>query len=256
VRFALAGMALAHYVAHGIWPVQLLPIYPQWKIDPASPWPYPVWLAVLVAAVWAWRCRRGWGRHALLAGGFFLLFLAPFLGFVTVSYLGFTWIMDHLLYLSLIPLAGSFAALLQLVEDRLSLAWRPMVLGITTIVTVLLAFEAHAYTMVYTDQASLWSYTLEHDPDSWLAHYNLGNEYFLSGHYAEAITHYQRALALHPGYIIAHNNLGLAYAQTGRLPEAKAEFEAALRLAPENESARHNLAQAQALLDAAGSKRP
>ncbi len=56
-----------------------------------------------------WRSWRGFGRAArhsagtpLLGLGFFLLMIAPFCGLATQSYMYFTWVMDHFLYLAMI----------------------------------------------------------------------------------------------------------------------------------------------------------
>jgi tetratricopeptide (TPR) repeat protein len=253
-RLALAALALAHYLAHCFWPVLPLPIYPQWKVDPSAPLQFLPWLVLLASALVFWRFRAGWGRHALLGCGFSFLFLVPFIGFVGTTYHNFTWVMDHFLYVPVIGLIGLFVAALQVAEQALPIAAKPLITGAVTIVVVLLAFEAHAYAQIYTDEGSLWSYTLEYDPNSWIAHYNMGNAFFIAGQFTKAIPHYQRALELHDNYLMAHNNLGLAYAQTGHLPEAKLQFEAALQISPNNMSARHNLAQAEALLAAPPAK--
>ncbi len=253
MRFTLAGQSLAHYVAHVFWPAGLLPIYPQWKVEPSLLAGLP-WLVLAAAALVFWRYRAGWGRHALLGVGFFVLFLAPFLGFVGTTFMNFSWIMDHFLYVPFIGLIGLFVAALQAAEDAISLTARPAVTGFVTLVAVLLAIESHAYAQVYADEASLWGYTLGEYPDSWLAHYNVGNSFFLAGDFPHAIPHYERALELRPSYLMAHNNLGLAYAQTGRLPEAKAQFQAALQINPNDPSAQHNLAHAEALLNAPAAK--
>ncbi len=247
-RIALAGEALTHFLAHYFWPVSLLPIYPLWKVGASSPLAFLPWLGVLSTAFCCWRYRSGWGRHALLGGGFFVLFVAPFLGFHSASYMNFTWIMDHFLYLAMIGPIGLSVAALQLMES-VATAAKPAVTGIVTVVVTLLAFEAHAYASVYTDETSLWSFTLKSYPNSWLAHYDLANAYFISGDFSKAIWEYEAALRYRPDYVMALNNLGLAYAQTGRLAEAKAQFEAALRLMPGFVSAQHNLEHANALLN-------
>jgi tetratricopeptide (TPR) repeat protein len=250
MRLVLAGQSLAHYFAHVFWPVGLLPIYPLWKVDPLAPLAWLPWVVLGVAAVVCWINRAGWGRHALLGGGFFVLFLAPFIGFVGASYMNFSWIMDHFLYVPILGLIALFVAALQMVEDLIPMAARPAITGFVTVVAALLAIESHAYAQVFTDEASLWSYTLKRYPDSWLAHYNLGNTFFLDRQFPEAIAHYEQALKIRPDYVMAHNNLGLAYAQTGRLPEAKAQFEAAVQLMPNFAGARRNLDRANALLNA------
>jgi hypothetical protein len=253
-RLILAGQLLLAYCAHFVWPVDLLPVYPQWTLRPASLLSYLPWLApVGVFVLLAFKIKT-WGRHAMLGLGTFILLLAPFLGFVTAPYMMFTWLIDHVLYIPIIGLVGLVAATVGAAQDRAPASGRIFVTGATTLIAALLAFEAHAYGMVYTDEASLWTYTLVYNPDSWLAHYNLANELFLAGNYPQAIAHYEAALRTKPDYVVAHNNLGLAYAQTGRLPEAKTQFEAALQLMPTYAGAQRNLAHVEALLNATPAK--
>ena len=66
-----------------------------------------------------------------------------------------------------------------------------------------------------------------------------------SGRTAEAIPHYQAALAAKPGLVVATLNLAEAYASLGRLQDALATAEAGL-----------NEATARGRTDAAGQIRP
>jgi len=49
----------------------------------------------------------------------------------------------------------------------------------------------------------------------------------LQGNYPDAISEYQRALALHPEFDLAHNNLALAFEALGQHEEAREQFAAA-----------------------------
>jgi tetratricopeptide (TPR) repeat protein len=247
MRLALAGQTLGAYFTHCFWPVHLLPIYPLWTVDPTAPLEFLPWLILGVALFWLWRRRATWGRHALLGLGFFGLMLAPFLGFFSVSFMTSTWIMDHFLYIPLIGLIGLAIAALGAVEQKLAAA-RPALTGIVTIVVVLLAFEANAYAVAYSDEVTLWSYTLESYPNSWLAHDNIADTLLAEHKIPEAIAEYQRTLELYPDFASARNDLGIALAQVGRYAEARDQFAAAVRLDPNSTSARNNLARAEALL--------
>jgi tetratricopeptide (TPR) repeat protein len=63
----------------------------------------------------------------------------------------------------------------------------------------------------------------------------------------EAVTHYERALALPdpPNPADLHNDAGIVLARLGRFPAAIAHFEAALRLRPDFAAAAANLARAK-----------
>jgi tetratricopeptide (TPR) repeat protein len=65
------------------------------------------------------------------------------------------------------------------------------------------------------------------------AHNNLGLALVAQGRIGAAITHYERALTLNPGYVDAHNNLGIAFVAHGRIDDAVAHYERALALKPD-----------------------
>ncbi len=265
-RLALAGLAIAFYFSKCVLPIGLLPIYPRWIIDPPSPAQFLPWPILIVAISWCWNNRATWGRHALLGLGFFLINLAPFVGFTPAAYMSFTWVMDHVLYIPLIGLIGLAVAACGQIDERLPESFRPFGIGAIAIVLTLAAVESHDYAGIFINQEKLWTYTLEGNPDSEVAHNNLGlvllnagrlpdaieqfeaalrikpdyafahnglgNALFLSGRTAEAIGHYEEALRLDPAYPEAHNGLANTLLQSGRVPEAEAECEKALKLKP------------------------
>mgnify|MGYP003349368420 CR=1 FL=1 len=51
-----------------------------------------------------------------------------------------------------------------------------------------------------------------------------------SGRHAEALSSYEQALNLRPGYAVAWSNRGLALAALGRLEEAVASYDVALQI--------------------------
>ena len=73
-------MSTLFYLSMIFWPVNLLPIYTRWEIDPPKVWqllPIPV---IFGAAWWLWQNRATWGRNVIFGLGFFLLMVAPVLG--------------------------------------------------------------------------------------------------------------------------------------------------------------------------------
>ncbi len=67
-------------------------------------------------------------------------------------------------------------------------------------------------------------------PGSYLAHFNLGNEYARQGWLSEAESRYRRAIELDSSQFDAYNNLGALYFRTGRWEEAANCFERAAEL--------------------------
>jgi len=244
-RLVCAGTALAFYFFQFFWPVHLLPFYPQWNFDVLSPRDFIPWLAILGVVVWCWSKRQTWGRHALLGLGFFVLFLSPFLGFIGISYMIFTRVMDHFLYLPIIGLIGVTVALLETIKVRLS---SPLLraggMGIVTGVIGALALESHAYASAFASREANNLYVIARDPSVWIAHNNLGVIYLQTGRVEEAAGQFEEAVRLNPNYAAAHNNLGNALIQSGHLQEAIGHYREAVRLNPDYAEAHNGLGNA------------
>lgn len=240
-RLVLAEETLAFYFSRSFLPIDYLPAYPKWQVNPYSPINYLPWLIVTGCLCWLWKKRRGWGRHALLGLGFFFLTLAPFLGFVAISYMSFTWVMDHFLYLPLIGLIGLVVAGLGDLEARFPTD-RPYVMGGVTIVIALMAMESHALSGLFVHDEVLWRYTLQRNPTCWLAHENLGSDLIDQERFPEAIAQYQEVLLLNPDYSDGHYNMGVALEKIGQVTAAQEQYRQALRLDPGNGKAYMNLA--------------
>jgi tetratricopeptide (TPR) repeat protein len=105
---------------------------------------------------------------------------------------------------------------------------------------ILHARRGHLMKAVVSFQA-----VLAFEPNSAVAHYNLGWAYDRLGWRDAAITEYRRAVALFPEYADAHSNLGVVLAESGRLDEALRHFEKAAAAAPDNPSHRRNLERAR-----------
>ncbi len=247
VRLARAGLMAAFYFSKCILPVGLMPIYPQWTVDPAAPVTWLPWLAAGAGFAWLWSRRKTWGRHALLGLGWFFLNLAPVLGFIPISHFRFTWTMDHLAYLPLAGLAGLAAAGLGALDVRWAQA-RPacrwLLLGAAAAGCALLAVVSRRHAAAFQSDETFWSDALARNPGAWIAENNLGNLLLARGETPAAIGHFERALQLNPAYPEAEYDLGLAYAGSGRLPEAAAHYAASLRLQPGNGDGHNNLGNA------------
>jgi len=231
-RIALAGQSLGVYFAHLVWPVGLLPNYPQWAIGAPSPLAFIPCLVVAAVFVVLWLRRATWGAPALLALGAFVLFLAPFTGVAIVSYMAFTWVMDHYLYLAMIGPIGLVIAALDSIDDRMPAQWRIAVTGAATLIAALLAFEARAYAGAFTDEATLWGYTVDHNPGDWLAQDNLGKAQLLNNQPDDAVKSFSTALLLRPGRAQTHLNLGRAFVALNRLNDGLFQYDTALAIDP------------------------
>lgn len=86
----------------------------------------------------------------------------------------------------------------------------------------------------YEEAISEFNEALRLDPGYVEVYNNLGAAYHSMGLTEDAINSLKEALRLKPGYIEAHCNLGNIYSSTARFDEAFAVLEAALSLEPEN----------------------
>jgi hypothetical protein len=245
-RLACAGLSIWFYFSKCFLPVELLPIYPQWVINPPEPWQFLPWPVFGGAIYWLWHKRQPWARHVLFGFGFFLLNLLPFVGFRAISFMRFGWVMDHFLYVPILGLIGLAVAALDQLHARLEPAKRPFAMAGVALILIVFAFGSHRYAKAYVSSTALWTYAVHEFPGAWPGHNDLGNALLDAGRLSEAEVEYKKALALNPGYPEAHNNLGIIYARTGRIPEAIYEFQQALLYCPELASAQNNLAKMQA----------
>ena len=241
VQVVRAGLAIVFYLAKGVVPLGLLPIYPRWVVDPPTlalflPWPC---LAVLVGCLWLKRAT--WGRHALLGLGFFVINLVPVLGFLPMSYMRFSWVADHFVYISLVGLVGLAAAGAGLLLDHVEGRARRVALAGMAILCgthVALSFR-HAEN--FSSETTLWTYTLRGNPDTWQAHDNLGLALIQQDRLEEAAVHFEAAIRVNPDCDDAHYNLANVLLRLRRPAEAIPHYEEALRLKPASADAHINL---------------
>jgi len=242
-RLIGAETAVVFYLGKIVWPAVLIPIYPRWDLKGA--WPFALVSGAFLAVALGIICarRRGWGRHALLGVGFFLINLLPVLGFARMTFMNISWVADHFVYLPMIGIIGLTVAGLEVLHRRISAVFRLSLSIAVVALCGLLAFRSRVCAAHWDNAEVLWSYTLDHNPGAWMAHFNLAAAiHKVPGRLAEAIAHYKEALRLKPDFAEAHNNLGRALEATpGRLNDAVTHYEDALRLRPDFTEAHNNL---------------
>ncbi|MFM9059287.1 MAG: tetratricopeptide repeat protein [Planctomycetaceae bacterium] len=254
-RMAIAGTSFLFYLVLFVWPVNLLPIYPRWDIDLLDVakgseagemlfylLPIPV---ILGAAWWLWRHREGWGRHVILGVGFFLLMVAPVLGFITISYMRITWAADHFIYLPMIGLIGLVSAAVATWYRRAAADERPLIVVGAAVVIAALTLVSFNLAACWVHEDALWTHTLAHNPNAWQAHNRLGAKKFSRGHVESfgaenglrpevdvvktrigpatriqnlgAFYHFSWSTHLRPDLGETHNNLGTAWSARAQM---------------------------------------
>lgn len=241
-RVLLASRALLFYVGKVVWPVNLMFNYPRWTIDAAAAWQYlfPVIAVILLLALGVIARRN---RGPLAGALFFAGTLFPALGFVAVFPFMYSYVADHFAYLASLGLIVPCAAGLVAFGAGLPSGFRRTIMVTGALVLGLLATLTWRQSGTYRDAETLYRETLARNPESSLAHNNLGE--ILAARpdgQSEAMAHYEAAVRANPRNAPARNNLALALAkQPGRLAEAMVHYETAIQLQPRLFEPRNNL---------------
>ncbi len=244
-RLLGAGAVVWFYIYKAFLPVDLAFIYPQWQIKDANPlWWLPLAAALALTAVLV-AYRKSWSRPMLFAWGFFCVALAPVMGFADVGFMKHSLVADHYQHIAIIgviALAASFWSIWQKQKNAGKHPAASLMVAVAAVACLtLLSFRQSA---IYCDSIHLYTTALEKNPESWLAHNNLGYSMISEGWYQEAIDHLHRALTLNFNYARAHYNLGNALFKIGQVKESKEEFLLALKFDPDYAEAHYNLGNA------------
>ncbi len=239
-RCLIAGRALWFYAAKLIWPVSLTFIYPRWHVSAALwwQWLFPLGAVAVVAVLWFY--RKAIGRGPLVAVLFFAGTLFPALGFFDVYPMRFSFVADHFQYLACIGLLVLITAgIMKAIDARTS--HRPAASLLPSPLLLLLATLTFHQCGMYASHEKLWEVTVRRNPDSFIAHNNLGNLVLRRGRIDEATAHYQRVTQLEPNYEVGHYNLANVLMWRGRPDLAIAEYRKAVQIAPGYIGAHNNL---------------
>jgi tetratricopeptide (TPR) repeat protein len=171
----------------------------------------------------------------------FLLTLFPVYNLIEI----FNPMADRYLYLPLVGFCLVLSLLLtDLIPRKLTFAPQKSKMVIVSLIVILLV--AYSTTTIarnrdWKDGFSLWSKTLQTNPNSAAAHGNLGRAYLDLGQLNEAINEFRAALQIRPRSYKAHYNLGLAYEKKGLFKEAILQYENSLNFKPDYVNAHFNL---------------
>ena len=242
-RCLIAGRAFWFYLGKIFWPANLVFIYPRWNISQAVWWQYLFPAATLLLLAWFWLLRRC-SRGPMVGLLFFAGTLFPALGFFNVYPFRYSFVADHFQYLAgigpiVLGAAGVTIASGFLVRRKLFL--KPLLCGVLLATLGMLTWRQCG---MYADIETLWRTTLDRNPNSFMAHLNLGIVLAQRGSVDEAITQFQETLEIKPDYAKAHNDLGLALLQKGSVNEAITRFQKVIEIKPDYAEAHYNLGNA------------
>jgi Flp pilus assembly protein TadD len=225
--------AIVHYLRLSFWPHPLVVDYGgNVVIDIADVVPQGLLLLALVTAT----VIALWRRPILgFAGLWFFAILAPSSSVVPLIS---QTVAEHRMYL---PLAAVIALVVTGTYSYLGKKSAPVFVALAVGAAVL----TERRNDDYRDAVRVWSTTVVHCPNNPRALYNLGLSLLQAGRRSEAMTQFEAALKLSPGFADAHNNLGNALWMAGRVAEAAPHYEAALRLNPGSAEVHNNVGNAR-----------
>jgi tetratricopeptide (TPR) repeat protein len=241
-RVLIASRAVWFYAGKLLWPANLTFNYPRWTISASDPRAYGWVLATAALGGVIWRTRRRAGRSVGVAAAFFVATLSPLLGFIMLYTFQYSFVADHYQYLACIGPVALAAAGMEMGLGRMARGKSFLQPALCAVLLMVLGALTWRQCGMYAGVETLWQETLARNPDSWLAHNNLGTILRQKGRVDEAITHYQEALQIMPGNESIHFNLARASYQKGKVDQAIAQFQWALQIEPADMEAQNNLA--------------
>jgi protein O-mannosyl-transferase len=214
IRVENATVSYAQYLGKAFWPSRLAPLYPH----PGNALQIGQVLAAfaLLAAISALVVVAGRRRRYLLVGWlWFLGTLVPMIGLVQV---GGQAMADRYAYL---PFIGLFIMVCWGLSEwaqqqRLSSAW---LAGASAVVLVMLMAVAHRQIDYWSDNASLWSHTLQVTRPNYIAEDNLAAVLIDRGDTEQAMEHFRIAAAIYPADTTSNTQLAMYEQQHGQLAE-------------------------------------
>ncbi len=231
-RCLIAGRALWFYAGKLAWPADLVFVYPRWNIDSGKVWQYiwPAGILLVVQLLWVFRSRIG--RGPLTAVLFFSGTLFPALGFIDVYPFIYSYVADHFQYLASIGLIALGTGVLTCMISKLGPGQQRIAFLAGILVLILYGVQTWNQCYAYKDLETLWTHTLENNPDAALAHNNLGTIRLDQKRFAEAFSHFSEALRIKPDYVDAWYNSGIALFRQEKIQESVKYFSETLRLRP------------------------
>lgn len=234
--------AIAVYIGKLAWPIDL-------AIDPGrlprlvleKGWAYWTWVVPLVvAAVWVVIFRKTKDGRVLAGPLLFVAPLLPVLGMVPFDFQQYSTVAEHYLYPAMpgvALLAGLWVA--AMLKKRPAPAWLLPVCG-----GLLLAMAIRSFVQagVWKDNLSLFSRTVEVNPQSYPGNNSLASALMEAGQFGPAVNYARRAIELGPGNSHAHVTLGTIYVRQGKLDEAIDALTRALAITPDDGLIHVNLA--------------
>jgi tetratricopeptide (TPR) repeat protein len=246
LRLRNAAVSYAAYIGKAFWPAHLSIFYPYPDGGPSASM---LVLALLLLAAITVLCLLLRRRPYLAAGWlFFLVSLLPVIGLIQV---GNQSMADRYGYTPLIGLFVMAVWGLDALRERLRLSAAPVVLAAVCAIAAF-AVVTRVTLSYWQDSLTLFTHAerVVGQPSD-LIEINLGNAYDSLNQPEEALRHYKIVAAINPNSYLAHYDIGTYLLQHGRTAESIPEFQAAIQYSDKPETtaaAQGNLGDAYLLL--------
>jgi len=240
-RAMVAADALGFYVVKLIAPIGLAPDYgrtPERVLRGGFLYPIVGLLTLgLVGSIVLLQRRGIVSRPLPIATGVALLIvvLLPVLGLVPFAFQSFSTVADRYAYLALLGPALIAAWCVARYDSR-------VVRGAAVAILLVSAWASWRQASFWQDSAALFQRTLAVNPQSWMAHLGLGNQFVKAGDLDRAAQQYRAALAIDEQNAEAHFALAMLDARRDDRPAAIERLQTVLVLDPDYTKARLELA--------------
>lgn len=245
-RFALGCYALWNYLWKAVVPAGLSNFYPYpMKVNDALPGSYYMYPAIIIALIFIiWK----FGRHnkiVIFGCSFFLVNIVLLLQFIPVGGAIMSDRYGYIPYFGLFLIAGWLVSNYFEIPEKLQTG--KVILGGVLIYCAVLGFLSNERCKDWTDSISLWSDDVEKHPESPIAYFYLGQEYF--GRYESAtnpvdkknkadtsLMYFNASVQRKPDYINPIICIGELQRTYGQIDASKTTYYRALSINPKNES--------------------
>ncbi|MBI1783926.1 tetratricopeptide repeat protein, partial [Candidatus Sumerlaeota bacterium] len=239
-RILVAMRATIFYGGKSFWPAPLTMNHPRWNMEAPSAGSVVLSVASILIPFLLWSARRRIGKGPLAAALFFGVTLGPTSGIIDHAFMNYSFVADRFQYLASIGPILIVAGIGEAAADRFGLK-KPLAKIGVCLACLALASITWRRAETFRDTFSVFSDALRKNPDSWLAHFNLGREMEKTKDPASAADHYTKAVQLNPNFIEGFNNLGLLDLGQRRFAEAAEHFGRAIKLNPKFAKSWNNL---------------
>jgi tetratricopeptide (TPR) repeat protein len=231
-RLAGAGLVFWFYLRQDFFPAQLMFIYPRWEIDAANAVSYLPVVAAIGLLVIAWLNRRRCGLRILSGLECYLAALLPVLGFVTISFMRYSFVADHWQYMALAVVTACGVSMAASLSHARTVLQRRVGVAAASMIIVSLSLLTWNRSRVFHSELALWLDALSKNPDAAIVYSNLGTVSLERGRTDKAVRCFQTAVAIDPRDVHSQISLTLWHQRQGRVADAEKHIRAALDVYP------------------------